>query len=121
MEGEFGIILAGGIGARFGSSVPKQYMKLNGREIISYSIDAFRESRLGEKGKHLPVLRFESRRQQFGGKSVEKIGKTGYLFKRGGSRKNQHADDSKAARKYCDARFVGRSRSAESDLVFGVS
>lgn len=48
MEGEFGIILAGGIGARFGSSVPKQYMKLNGREIISYSIDAFRESRLGE-------------------------------------------------------------------------
>ena len=48
MEGEFGIILAGGIGARFGSSVPKQYMKLNGREIISYSIEAFRESRLGE-------------------------------------------------------------------------
>ena len=48
MEGEFGIILAGGIGARFGSSVPKQYMKLNGREIISYSVDAFRESRLGE-------------------------------------------------------------------------
>lgn len=48
MEGEFGIILAGGIGSRFGSSVPKQYMKLNGREIISYSVDAFRESRLGE-------------------------------------------------------------------------
>lgn len=34
---------------------------------------------------------------------------------------NQHADDSKAARKDCDARFVGRSRSVESDLVFGVS
>ena len=40
MNNEFGIILAGGIGSRFGSSVPKQYMKLNGREIISYSIDA---------------------------------------------------------------------------------
>ena len=48
MNNEFGIILAGGIGARFGSSVPKQYMKLNGREIISYSIESFRESRLGE-------------------------------------------------------------------------
>ena len=121
MNNEFGIILAGGIGSRFGSSVPKQYMKLNGREIISYSVDAFRESRLGEKGKHLPVLRVESRRQQFGGKSVEKTGKAGHLSERGSSGKNQHADDPKTARKDCDARFAGRSRSVESDLVFGVS
>ena len=121
MEGEFGIILAGGIGSRFGSSVPKQYMKLNRREIISYSVDAFRESRLGEKGKHRPVLRAKSRRQQFGGKSVEKTGKTGHLSERGGPGKNQYADDPKTARKDCDARLAGRSRSVESDLVFGVS
>lgn len=46
MNNEFGTILAGGIGARFGSSIPKQYMKLNGREILSYSIESFRSSRL---------------------------------------------------------------------------
>lgn len=48
MNNEFGIILAGGIGARFGSSVPKQYIKLNGREIVSYSVEAFQKSRLNQ-------------------------------------------------------------------------
>ncbi|MEC1305742.1 MULTISPECIES: SDR family NAD(P)-dependent oxidoreductase [Lysinibacillus] len=39
-----GILLAGGIGSRFKSNIPKQYMKLNGQEIISYSINAFKQS-----------------------------------------------------------------------------
>lgn len=41
-----GIILAGGLGARFGGLVPKQYIELCDKEIIAYSIEAFRESRL---------------------------------------------------------------------------
>lgn len=39
-----GIILAGGIGSRFGSNMPKQYCLINGKEMISYSIDAFRNA-----------------------------------------------------------------------------
>ena len=41
-----GIILSGGIGERFGSKYPKQYQEVFGRQIISYSIDAFRQSKL---------------------------------------------------------------------------
>lgn len=33
-----GVILAGGIGKRFGSLVHKQYLKLNGKEVLSYAI-----------------------------------------------------------------------------------
>ncbi len=33
-----GVILAGGIGKRFGSLVYKQYLKLNGKEVLSYAI-----------------------------------------------------------------------------------
>ena len=32
------VILAGGIGSRYGADLPKQYTLLNGREIISYTI-----------------------------------------------------------------------------------
>ncbi|MBQ8740369.1 MAG: 2-C-methyl-D-erythritol 4-phosphate cytidylyltransferase [Clostridia bacterium] len=39
-----GIILAGGIGSRFGADRPKQYCKILGKEMISYSIDAFRNA-----------------------------------------------------------------------------
>lgn len=39
-----GVILAGGIGTRFDSNIPKQYMKLNGQEVIAYSISAFKRS-----------------------------------------------------------------------------
>lgn len=39
-----GVILAGGSGIRFGSSVPKQYQQINGRDVISYVIDAFKNS-----------------------------------------------------------------------------
>lgn len=36
-----GVILSGGTGSRFNSDTPKQYHMLNGKEVISYSIDAF--------------------------------------------------------------------------------
>lgn len=44
MEKSIGIILAGGIGCRFGGDKPKQYYLLDGKEIIWYSIDAFRKA-----------------------------------------------------------------------------
>ena len=39
-----GIVLAGGSGTRFKGAVPKQYCLLAGKEVISYSIDAFRKA-----------------------------------------------------------------------------
>lgn len=39
------MILSGGSGSRFGSDTPKQYNMLNGKEVISYSIDALKKSR----------------------------------------------------------------------------
>jgi len=44
-----GVILAGGFGSRFGSSTPKQYLSINNKEIISYSIEAFGNSKLTDK------------------------------------------------------------------------
>lgn len=38
------MITAGGVGARFGSSVPKQYVEINGRKVIDYVIDACKQS-----------------------------------------------------------------------------
>lgn len=35
------VVLAGGMGKRMGSSVPKQFMELAGRAVIEYSIDTF--------------------------------------------------------------------------------
>lgn len=35
------VILAGGTGSRMGSSVPKQFMQLQGRAVIEYPIDTF--------------------------------------------------------------------------------
>lgn len=40
-----GIVLAGGKGSRFGSSVPKQYQTIKDREVIFYSISALRNSK----------------------------------------------------------------------------
>lgn len=42
------MITAGGVGARFGSNVPKQYVEINGRQVISYVIDACRQSQLAD-------------------------------------------------------------------------
>ncbi len=44
MNKNIGIILAGGIGARFGGDKPKQYYDILGKEMIWYSIDAFRKA-----------------------------------------------------------------------------
>ncbi len=40
-----GFILSGGVGSRFGSDMPKQYCTLLGREVIAYTVDAFRASK----------------------------------------------------------------------------
>lgn len=42
------MITAGGVGERFGSNVPKQYVEINGRQVISYVIDACKQSRLAD-------------------------------------------------------------------------
>lgn len=39
-----GIILAGGSGARFGGSVPKQFVKLAGKLVIEHTVDVFQKS-----------------------------------------------------------------------------
>ena len=38
------IILAGGIGKRMGSSVPKQFIEVNGKPIIAYSLENFQRN-----------------------------------------------------------------------------
>lgn len=35
------VVLAGGTGSRIGGNLPKQFLKLNGKEILCYSIEAF--------------------------------------------------------------------------------
>ena len=42
------LITAGGTGQRFGADIPKQYLLLNGRPVISYVIDACRKSTLAD-------------------------------------------------------------------------
>lgn len=42
------MITAGGVGERFGANIPKQYVELRGRQIISYVIEACRQSRLAD-------------------------------------------------------------------------
>ena len=42
MGKNIGIVLAGGIGHRFGGTKPKQYYMINGKEMIAYSIELFR-------------------------------------------------------------------------------
>lgn len=40
-----GIVLAGGIGRRFGGDKPKQYFEICGKEMIAYSIELFRSAK----------------------------------------------------------------------------
>ena len=42
------MITSGGVGARFGSNVPKQYVELNGRKVISYVIEASKQSKIAD-------------------------------------------------------------------------
>ena len=39
------IILSGGVGVRLGGGIPKQYIEVNGKPIIQYSIETFSEMR----------------------------------------------------------------------------
>lgn len=43
------LIMAGGVGKRFGASLPKQYMILNGKPVIDYVIDAVNKSSLTDE------------------------------------------------------------------------
>ncbi len=43
-----GVILSGGTGTRFGTNIPKQYLKINGREVLSYAVDALKTSDVDE-------------------------------------------------------------------------
>lgn len=45
----YGLVLAGGVGRRMGSDVPKQYLEVNGRAIISYTVRTFLENERLEK------------------------------------------------------------------------
>lgn len=42
------MITAGGVGERFGSNVPKQYVEINGRKVISYVIEACKQSKFAD-------------------------------------------------------------------------
>lgn len=42
------MITSGGVGARFGSNKPKQYVEIGGREVISYVIEACKQSKLAD-------------------------------------------------------------------------
>ncbi len=42
----FAIILAGGAGLRVGAPIPKQYIEVNGRPLLYYSVKAFEESNI---------------------------------------------------------------------------
>ena len=68
-----GIILSGGCGGRFGSKIPKQYMSLNGKIIIQYSIDAFIESKLFDK---IIIVCDKKYHKQFKNYNVVQSGKT---------------------------------------------
>ncbi len=40
-----GLIIAGGVGARMKAKVPKQFMKVEGKEVIFYTLEAFQKNR----------------------------------------------------------------------------
>jgi 2-C-methyl-D-erythritol 4-phosphate cytidylyltransferase len=40
-----GLIIAGGVGARMKANTPKQFMKVEGKEIIFYTLEAFQKNR----------------------------------------------------------------------------
>lgn len=45
MGKNIGIVLAGGVGQRFGGDKPKQYFKILGKEMIAYSIELFQNAK----------------------------------------------------------------------------
>ena len=53
------IIVAGGSGKRFGNTVPKQYLNLNGKPLIRHCVETFLAH--PEISSVLPVIRHEDR------------------------------------------------------------
>lgn len=43
------VVLAGGVGNRYGGNIPKQYLKLKGKEVLWYAISAAKNSRTIDK------------------------------------------------------------------------
>jgi 2-C-methyl-D-erythritol 4-phosphate cytidylyltransferase len=43
------ILLAGGVGSRMGANVPKQFLEVNGKPIIVYTIENFQRNEQIEK------------------------------------------------------------------------
>lgn len=43
------VVLAGGVGSRYGGNLPKQYCMLNGKEVIAYAIEAAKKSKKTDK------------------------------------------------------------------------
>lgn len=43
------VVLAGGVGSRYGGDMPKQYCMLKGKEVISYAIEAAKKSKKTDK------------------------------------------------------------------------
>ena len=41
----FAIIPSGGKGTRSGYNIPKQYLKINGKELIAYTLEVFQKNR----------------------------------------------------------------------------
>lgn len=72
------IVVAGGSGARFGGETPKQYLELDGKPIINYSLDFFERSRLADEvilvvSKDYLVHASREIVDKFGFKKVKKI------------------------------------------------
>lgn len=45
MSKNIAIVFAGGVGARMGSGLPKQFIEVNGKPIIIHTLDIFEEHR----------------------------------------------------------------------------
>lgn len=71
-----GLVLAGGIGSRFRSVVPKQYQLLAGKEVISYAIDALKFCNQIDKVIVIASEEQMSRLHDFYGVEVVKGGET---------------------------------------------
>lgn len=41
----FGLIIAGGVGSRFGAEIPKQFVEINCKPIILYTLEAFQKAK----------------------------------------------------------------------------
>ena len=43
------VVLAGGVGNRYGGNIPKQYLKLKGKEVLWYAVNAAKQSELADR------------------------------------------------------------------------